>query len=126
MIDYLEVFRQQRERVEAQWDIDVKNNSKSSFDAKTFFSEDGMSHCFNAKKYTFEEACELVKSEYGSDFINVSKSYVRHRCGTTEDGKRCGWWCGDDERGYHSVPVWMFCDDEDYTAIEVALAKVEG
>ena len=125
-MDYLECFRKLRERVEAQWDIDVKDKRKSSFDSIVFHSDDGKAYCFNAKKYTIQEACDIAQSDYEGVFTNVAKSYVRHRCGTTEDGPTCGWWCGDNERGYHSVPVWMFCDDEDYPTIEESLAKARG
>ena len=123
MTDYLEGFRKRREKIEAQWDIDVKDKSKSSFDSIVFYLEDGKAYCFDAKKYTLQEAFDIAQSAYEGGFSNVAKSYVRHRCGTTEDGKVCGWWCGDDEYGYHSVPVWMFCDDEDYPTIEEALAN---
>ena len=125
-MNYLEEFRRRREKVESQWDIDIKDNSKSSFDSSDFHSEDGVLYCFNAKKYTLKEACDIAQSAYKGLFTNVAKSYARHRCGTSEDGPCCSWWCGDDERGYHSVPVWMFCDDEDYPTIEEALAKARG
>ena len=125
-MDYLEEFRRRRENVEAQWDIDVKDKSKSSFDTSVFYSDDGNFLCLNARKYTLEEAIEINKREEIDSYKHVAKSYVRHRCGTTEDGPCCGWWCGDDEWGYHSVPVWMFCDDEDYPTIEEALTKSRG
>lgn len=35
----MEEFRKLRERVEAQWDIDVKDKSKSSFDISVSYSD---------------------------------------------------------------------------------------
>ena len=123
MTDYLEDFRKLRESIEKQWDIDMKDNSKSSLSYTGFYSDDGNCLCVNSKTHTLEEAIIINNGYQRTPYKNVVKSFARHRCGTTEDGKVCGWWCGDNERGYHSVPVWMFCDDEDYPTIEEALSN---
>jgi hypothetical protein len=113
----------EREKIEAQWDIDMKDKSKSSF---TFFgshSEEGDVYCFNAKKYLLQQAIEIIEAESKLDFTNVAKSFVRYRCGSVGEGRVYGWWWGDNERGYHSVPAWKFCNNPDYPTVEEALAK---
>lgn len=127
---YQEQFNEMRQYIEEKWDEAVKGKSSSSFDNSIWRTDDGEVWCFNAKKYTLNQAIEIVspkieketEREYGK-FNHVAKSFVRHRCGTWEDGPTCGWWFGDDEHGYHAVPVWMFTWDDDYDSIEEASSK---
>ena len=130
MSNYKEQFDAMRDVIEKKWDEAINGKSSSSFDNATFHTDDGIFRCFNAKKYTLKQAFEIVspqveeatEKEYGK-FNHVAKSFVRHRCGITEDGPACGWWFGDYEFGYHAVPVWMFTSDDDYDSIEEAFSK---
>lgn len=130
MLAYQDESRNRREFIESKWDELRSKNTSSSFDNHIWNTEDGKYWCFNANKYTLSQAVEIVmpniikttKERYG-EFDHVGKSFARHRCGTWEDGPTCGWWCGDDEFGYHAVPVWMFSWDDEYDSIEEALKK---
>lgn len=127
---YILEFKQYRDHIEKIWD-DLKNSKpKSSFDNLEWCTDDGRFHCFNAMKYSLEQAVKIMRpkikkgtEECFGNFDHVGKSFVRHRCGTSEDGPCCGWWFGDDEYGFHAIPVWMFTSDDDYDSIEEALGK---
>nr|WP_319775996.1 hypothetical protein [uncultured Sphaerochaeta sp.] len=102
-----------RKRVEQNWDKEITLKKKSKFDKGTFYSEDYMYYCMNASKYTYEQALEEM---HKYNFFFVVKSFVRHRFGTVDHEPASAWFCGDNEYGYHSVPVWMLTDDEEYYA----------
>lgn len=128
--EYLESFRKQRELTESRWNELIKKKTSSLFDNLVWANEDGWFWCFNAKKYTLSKALEIVRpsiikatEKTFGEYNHVAKSFVRHRCGTGEDGPVCSWWFGDNEYGYHAVPVWMFTWEEEYDSIEEALAK---
>ena len=96
--------------MEMLWDNELKPNTKSKFDKGFFYGEDYVYYCMNASKYTYEQALEEM---HKSNFLFVVKSFVRHRFGTVDYEPASAWFCGDNEHGYHSVPVWMLTDDEE-------------
>ena len=130
MDNYLEEFMKRREFIESKWNELMNKKTSSSFDNDTFLTDDGAYWCFNAKKYTLSKALEIVRpsiieqteDEYG-EFCRVAKSFVRYRAGYGEDGPCSGWWFGDDEFGYHAVPIWMFTWEDEYDTIEKAINK---
>ena len=129
-LEYLQKFKKRREFIESEWNELMNKKTSSSFDNRAFFTDDGAYWCFNAKKYTLLQAVEIVRpsiieqteDEYG-EFCHVAKSFIRHRAGYGEDGPCTGWAFGDEEFGYHAVPVWMFTWDDEYDAVEDALKK---
>jgi len=113
MEQFVNGLAESRKKMEMLWDNELKPNTKSKFDKEMFYGEDYSYYCMNASKYTYEQALEEM---HKSSFLFVVKRFVRHRFGTVDYEPASAWFCGDNEHGYNSVPVWMLTDDEEYYA----------